>query len=268
MTTISSSEIFNRKLLAKHRDRAANTFHKHNFLYKLAAEEIIARLEGRNYDSVLEIGYTGIESAKALKARTHIITDTSPKMLDQIKHFQNSPSALLVDEEQLPFKANCFDLVISNLNLHFINNIPATLAQINHILKPGGVFIAALIGGASLIELRRSLLEAESLLNKEISPHIIPMIDTKDAASLLQHARFSMPVADSFTINVTYQSIFKLMNDLKNMAQNNCLVQIPYLSRDIIRKAEEIYEQKYSHNHRISASFEIVMMFGIKNGGQ
>src|SRR5690348_7389174 len=59
--------------------------------------------------------------------------------------------------ETLPYAANSFDAVLSSLSLHWINNLPSLLSQINHVLKPDAPFIAAIFGGDSLFELRTSL---------------------------------------------------------------------------------------------------------------
>ena len=61
---------------------------------------------------------------------------------------------LLADEEYLPFKENCFDLVVSSLSLHWVNNLQSCLSQIKYCLKEDGVFIGSVFGGDTLKELR------------------------------------------------------------------------------------------------------------------
>ena len=48
------------------------------------------------------------------------------------------------------------DLVVSALALQFVNDLPGTLIQIRRALKPDGLFLAALIGGDTLTELRQA----------------------------------------------------------------------------------------------------------------
>lgn len=62
----------------------------------------------------------------------------------------------VVDEENLPFKENSLDAVISSLSMHWINDLPGAMIQIQRSLKPDGVFIAGLFGGDTLYELRYS----------------------------------------------------------------------------------------------------------------
>lgn len=64
---------------------------------------------------------------------------------------------MVVDEEALPFEPESFDIVMSSLSLHWVNQLPSTFSQIIKSLRPDGVFIAALFGGETLFELRGAL---------------------------------------------------------------------------------------------------------------
>src|SRR5690606_39730010 len=61
----------------------------------------------------------------------------------------------------LPFAPPRFDLVVNLLDLQWVNDLPGSLLQIRQCLKPDGLFLAALIGGDTLHELRSSLMLAE-----------------------------------------------------------------------------------------------------------
>ena len=67
---------------------------------------------------------------------------------------------LVADEEAIPFASETFDLVMSVLSLHWVNDLPGTLTQIRAALKPDGLFLAALLGGETLKELRGALAAA------------------------------------------------------------------------------------------------------------
>ena len=69
----------------------------------------------------------------------------------------NLTREVLDDEERLPFESNTFDAVLSSLSMHWINDLPSLLAQINNVLKPDAPFVAAMFGGDTLYELRTSL---------------------------------------------------------------------------------------------------------------
>lgn len=58
------------------------------------------------------------------------------------------------EEAELPFPDGSFDLVVSSLALHWVNDIPGVLHEVLRVLKPDGVFLATILGGETLSELR------------------------------------------------------------------------------------------------------------------
>src|SRR5256885_439762 len=70
----------------------------------------------------------------------------------------------VADVEALPFASGALDLVVSAFALQTVNDLPGVLIQIRRALKPDGLFLAALLGGETLAELRESLAVAESEL--------------------------------------------------------------------------------------------------------
>ena len=97
------------------------------------------------------------------------------------------------------------------MSLHWVNDLPGTLIQIGRILKPDGLFLAAMLGGATLWQLRQALAAAEREVEGGLSPRVSPFADLRDAAGLLQRAGFALPVADDETIEVEYPSALSLM---------------------------------------------------------
>ena len=95
----------------------------------------------------------------------------------------------------MPLKDTALDLVASALSLHYVNDLPGTLAQIRRALKPDGLFLASLIGG-QMHELREAFLLAEAELEGGASPRVAPFADVRDIGALLQRAGFALPVAD------------------------------------------------------------------------
>jgi SAM-dependent methyltransferase len=173
--------------------------------------------------------------------------------------------SVVADEEALPFCDAAFDLVVSALALQFVNDLPGVLVQIRHALKPDGLFLAALIGGETLTELRQSFAEAESDVEGGASPRVAPFADLRDLGGLLQRAGFALPVADADRVSVRYDSAFALMHDLRRMGATNALVdrrRAP-LKRTTLMRMAEIYARRFSDNDgRIRATFEVLWLSG------
>jgi NADH dehydrogenase [ubiquinone] 1 alpha subcomplex assembly factor 5 len=96
------------------------------------------------------------------------------------------------DMESLSFKENEFDAVVSCLALHWINDLPGVMSQLQRSLKPDGVFLGSLLGGDTLYELRTCLQLAETERLGGISPHVSPMVRHQDMGSLLSQSGFTL----------------------------------------------------------------------------
>ena len=175
------------------------------------------------------------------------------------------PPSLVCDEDLLPFREPSFDLIVSGLALHRVNDIPGALIQIRRNLVPDGLFMAAALGARSLIELRTALLEAETEMQGGASPHIAPFGDVREYGALLQRAGFALPVTDAEIVTVTYATLLDLMRELRAMGGGNVLQsrrKTP-LARGTLERAEQIYRERHRvEGGKIAASFEIVYLCG------
>src|ERR1700691_3245789 len=169
------------------------------------------------------------------------------------------------DEEALPFGDATFDLVVSALTLQFVNDLPGVLVQIRRALKPDGLFLAALLGGDTLAELRHSFAAAESEVEGGASPRVAPFADLRELGALLQRAGFALPVTDVDRVTVRYDTVFGLMHDLRRMGATNALLarrRTPLRRATLVRMAE-IYAERFADNDgRVRATFEIVWLSG------
>jgi len=258
--------VFDRGLVRQHRDRAAPGLSAHDFLFREVAERLADRLDDvtRRFPRALDLGCHGGELAAALQGRGGIETlvqcDLSAAMARRAAG--NGSPTLVADEELLPFAPESFDLVISNLSLHWVNDLPGCLIQIRRCLKPDGLFLAAMLGGDTLAELRHALMEAELAEAGGVSARVSPFADLRDAGSLLQRAGFALPVADGDRLTVTYTDVVGLMRDLRGMGEANAVQARPrrFASRTLFVQAERLYRRMADADGRLPASFQIVTM--------
>ena len=134
-------------------------------------------------------------------------------------------SDLVASDEVFPFAPASLDMIASVLSLHSINDVPGALAQYRHALKPDGLFVAALLGGQTLTELRTAFGEAELDVEGGMSPRVSPFADVRDMGGLLMRTGFALPVADLDTLKVSYGTPYDLLYDLRAMAQTNVLAE-------------------------------------------
>ena len=130
------------------------------------------------------------------------------------------------------------------------------------MLRPDGLFVAAFIGGMSLVELRACLLEAEAAITGGAGSHTAPMVEASAAAGLLARAGFAMPVADIERITLRYSSLFGLFDDLTAMGARSVLRQRRSLRRDVLMAAAERFAALADDDGKTGVTIEILHVAG------
>lgn len=188
--------------------------------------------------------------------------------------FPGKLQRVVADEEAFEhemFQPELFDAVISNLSLHWINDLPQALKNINDVLKPDGLFMATIFGGDTLYELRTSLQLAELERRGGMSPRMSPLVHLNDVGSLLNRAGFSMLTIDTEDIVVGgFPDIVAMCQDLQNMGeQNSLLSRANHLPQDVLLAANEICKSLHGEEGpdgkvTLPATFNVINMIGWK----
>lgn len=272
MVDPSLRRLFDRDLVAHHRDRAAGCFDQYAFLLVRESTQLLERLEdvSRTFDCALDLGSHNGHAAQALidsgKARTVLALERSHGMA-KLASARGIPT-LVGDEEALPFKPDSLDLAVSLLSLHWVNDLPGALVQVRHALKPDGLFLGCLFGGGSLRELRTSLISAETAILGGASPRLSPLPGLQDMAALMQRAGFALPVVDLETVTVRYSHPLKLIEDLRGMGEQAAFARDSSggrssLSRRLLQATVEAYFDQFSDpDGKVRASFEVIWLSG------
>ena len=227
----STVEVFDRKLKQRQREWSLQIDESsyYDYLRKESAARLVDRIEdiNKSFPMALELGchrgqifdllnektglngrggIGGIESLIECDntefAVQNSIRRASERMSDGKLHNVTSTHSLICDEEFLPFKEKQFDIVLSNLNLHWVNDLPTALKRIKDCLKPDGVFLCSMLGGSTLEELRRCFYLAEQERKGGMSPHTSPFARASDLAALMQGAEFELPTIDVDIVKV------------------------------------------------------------------
>ncbi|MBI3435881.1 MAG: methyltransferase domain-containing protein [Proteobacteria bacterium] len=236
------------------------------FLLDRVADDLALRLDAvlRRFDVVVDL-HTPTPALRQSLARCARVAPAIAVAAQAAGIIDAARGGIVADEEILPFRRESLDLVVSALALHWVNDLPGMLAQIARALKPDGLFLAALIGGETLFELRESFAAAETELVGGISPRVAPMVDVRTLGGLIQRAGFSLPVTDVDRVTVRYDTPLRLMHDLRRMAATNVLIarrHVP-LRRATLARMLAIYGERFSDaDGRVRATFEIVWASG------
>ncbi len=267
----SPPQLFDISALIRNRNRAADSFQQFDFLKKAAAERLVDRLSmvKRPFSKIMDVGCHTGELFQEIAHQNLYSEQAEMLQLDIAEKFVVTAgqyaTAQQFDMKVLGGETSQFDCVTSAFFLHWVDDLVGLLTQIKLVLQPDGFFVANLLGGRSLEQLRAVLIEAETELTGGVYPRVIPMADIRDLGSVMQRAGFALPVVDAEMITVTYPDMFRLMADLRGMGEQNILLgrakNIP--SKTLFFRAAEIYHQRFSNaDNQIEASFELITLTG------
>jgi SAM-dependent methyltransferase len=262
--TLDPARIFDRALLAQRRARVAGAAADHDFLLARVADDLAERLAivRRSFPLAANIGAHHGLLSRRIRGLTGVesiidVDSTAALLRDAIR------LRVVADEEALPFADASLDMVVSGLSLQLVNDLPGTLVQMRRALKPDGLLLASLLGGATLTELREAWIAAEAEISGGASPRVAPFADVRDMGRLLQRAGFALPVVDSETVVVTYPNPLALMQEIKAMGASNMLIarrRTP-VTRSLLLRAAEIYAERFAGaDGRVSATFDILTL--------
>ena len=125
-------------------------------------------------------------------------------------------SALCADLERLPLKGGGVDMVWSSLALQWVD-LSKAFAEVNRVLKPGGLFLFATLGPDSLRELRAA--------SQDLDGHarVNSFVDMHDVGDALMQAGFANPVMEMEHITLTYEALRGLLADIKGIGAQTVL---------------------------------------------
>jgi SAM-dependent methyltransferase len=240
--------IFDRSAI-EHRRARARQLAGDVFLVREAAEGLSERLSSvrRTFSDGLELGAQNV-----LFSTLHPLA-------------KNWSQLALQRDETITAKSEQFDLIVSGLLLHNVNDLPGVLVQVRRALKPDGLFMAALFGGETLFELKDSFAAAELETLGGVSPRVSPFGDVRELGGLLQRAGFALPVADVERTVVRYRDFLTLVSDLRAMGETNVLVERSRrpLSRSTLATAMKHYAAHHADaDGRLRATFDIMYLTG------
>mmetsp|Transcript_13636 Transcript_13636/g.43552 ORF Transcript_13636/g.43552 Transcript_13636/m.43552 type:complete len:346 (+) Transcript_13636:1-1038(+) len=243
VSTRPSMHVFDRQVKLRQRNRAAaaEDFGEYDYLRDEIAERLCDRLLDikRKFPAALDLGCGAGSLVRSLGGRGGITSilqlDASAEMAKRaeaaaaaaVEAAGADPEGTklrvetrVADEEAVELPAETFDLVMSNLSLHWVNDLPSVFAKVRAALKPDGVFLGAMLGGETLRELRSSFVLAEQERRGGIAPHVSPFAHVPDVGGLLQGAGFALPTVDTDVVEVPFADAAAVMSHLQRMGES------------------------------------------------
>ncbi|XP_075508892.1 putative methyltransferase At1g22800, mitochondrial isoform X2 [Primulina tabacum] len=220
---------------------------------------------GSSLEAIMRLlpGRGGIKKLIMMDA-SHDMVKLCKKSEQELSNKNIETSFIVAEEEFLPVKEGSLDLVISSLGLHWTNDLPGAMIQSRLALKPDGLFLAAILGGETLRELRIACTISQMEREGGISPRLSPLAQVRDAGNLLTRAGFTLPGVDVDEYTVRYNSALELIEHLRSMGETNALLQrSEVLKRETALAAAAVYESMFAADDgSIPATFQVMYMTG------
>lgn len=111
------------------------------------ADDLISRIKGREYDSILELacgtGRVTMNLRREFPGSKLTATDINPDMLSVARKNVTHPNVVwdTVDMQEIPFDDSSYDLIVCQFGVMFVPDKVKAFKEIYRVLKPGGRFV-------------------------------------------------------------------------------------------------------------------------------
>jgi NADH dehydrogenase [ubiquinone] 1 alpha subcomplex assembly factor 5 len=141
-----------------------------------------------------------------------------------------------------------YDLIISNMKLHWFNDIETALNDYKASLLPDGAFISTSLGGDSLQELRICLNLAEQERDGGISPRVSPFLSVTELGNIFAKCRYNLPTIDSVHSQMEFTNMLSLVSFLSIIGEQSALFEVRpgVMSLDTIIAASALFETLFN----------------------
>jgi len=261
-----ASIVFDRKLKRHHRERTALSPHHAQYAY--LRDEVAERLADRlddvhssyKFNDAVDLGCGTGHMRRAMAGRgvgRLLECDLSSAMLAASAADAAASGAgaegdapMLVtqrelDDEMPLLEKESADLIVSSMNLHWVNDLPGSLSAIRRALRPNGLFLGAMLGGETLAEMRSAFVLADLERRGGVAQRMSPLCSVADAGALVQGAGFALPAVDTEVITIRYPDAWTLWHHLRSMGESIATVNRASADRETLVAAAAIYSEVY-----------------------
>lgn len=191
-----------------------------------------------------------------------IAIDIASQMLEINKAINESSqlSYLCTDTEKLALDNNVADLIISNMALHWCNNLEKTLQELHRVLKAGGHIHIATLGPKTLYELR----ECWQLIDN--NQHVNDFIKPTTLKSLLIDLKFKNINIETNIVHQQYKTVYDIMKNLKTLGASNNNFGRPktLVGKQKFKQLAYHYEKFRNDKNQLPVSYEVIYVTGEK----
>ncbi|GAC1435953.1 MAG: methyltransferase domain-containing protein [Burkholderiaceae bacterium] len=217
----------------------------------------------KHYPDAQVIGIDGAHSmlraahmrqVAALSSMSRLVNQWLPKGMRSPRGLD--AGLLCGDIGQVPLGVGTLDLVWSNLVLHWHPQPDKVFVEWRRLLRIDGLLMFSCFGPDTFKQLRTAFAAEPSLSSHA---RLLPFVDMHDFGDMLLGAGFATPVMDMETINVTYETVDRLLADVRAWG-GNPLATRPrgLIGRAAFARLTGVLERMRNADGRIELTFEVI----------
>lgn len=243
MSSWAKTKEFIKKKFSKY----AETYDKYAAIQKIIAQKLVKLIPEKPFKEILDVGCGTGNFTKLLrdKYKNSYITaiDISPKMIEVAKSKlgQKNIEYVVADAEEIePDKK--YDLIASNATMQWFANLDKTLSKYKKMLKDDGAIVFTIFGPLTYNELSWVM---EDITNKKLLINSKKFLGKSEIEQLLKK-HFSKCMVKEEIIKEENRTLKGLLTKIKYTGtQGTSLVGKGLFGKELLKKAEEKYKQKY-----------------------
>lgn len=231
-------------------NQTAESLYEADHLYEQTASHLFEHLDPITISpkKILDLGSGSGHALTRLIEKfpdSHIVcVDIAPARVERLKKQADWPENIefvCADVNDLQFAENSFDMVISHLMLHWLDDLDTALTNIHRVLKDDGLLIFDYFGPDSLQEI--------GTLNKRfVDMHI--MGDT-----LVRHF-FHHPILDNEHIMIDYDTSADAKDDLDDNGESAFVSEFEDSDDEFHLRYEIVYAHAWKANRPMTSKID------------
>ena len=250
--------------IARSFGKAAESYDQAAHFQRWVGNELLARIKGDEYQSVLDIGCgtgffaSGLVDKSRSSEKFYLGLDLALPMLEHGKRERNLDSDshwLAGDAENLPFIDGSVDLAFSSLAIQWCSDLPALFKEIYRVLKPGGIFAFSTLLDGSLKELKASWSKVDGY------QHVNQFALVDEYREPAEFAGFQNVICDQVSHVLFYDQVRELTRELKGIGAHNMTEKRPsgLTGKSKLKQFLSSYESFRNESGKLPATYEVLL---------
>jgi len=166
----------------------------------------------------------------------------------------------------LPFRQEAFQTVVSSSVYQWVACLPEAFSEVHRVLRPGGLFAAALFGEQTLYELRSSHQRAVNACRQQFSSHVQSFPSRDEVFQSLSNVGLDCLEVSAYPEVDYHATVADLLRELKQIGASNASGSRPrgLASRKVMQSMMRFYEEEYRGERGMPATYEVIVFLARK----